>query len=303
VETYADATLLAGARTPFVDFNGVFGLVSPTDLGIHAARAAIARSGLDPARIGTTVAGNCTQASFDSLFFARHIGLYAGMPNDRPAHGVQRLCTTGFEAIAQGAGLTSAGLADSVLCVGTESMSRAPIAAYTHRAGFGLGAPVEFKDFLWESLLDTGCATAMGGTAENLARLHGITREETDAYAAESFDRALKAQQAGRLAEEIAPVAEAVVRGPRPQAPQAAPVAQGDRGRGRHPHPPDARGGAGEAGPGLRRRADGRQQQRHRGRRRGGGADHRGGRGLARRQGGGAARPRGRRRLHGDAGR
>src|SRR5919199_6149580 len=130
VETFADATLVAGARTPFVDYNGALAAVSPTDLGIHAARAAVARSGLDPARIGTTVAGNCTQASFDSLFFARHIGLYSGMKDDRPAHGVQRLCTTGFEAIAQGARLTSAGLAEAVLCVGTESMSRAPIAAY-----------------------------------------------------------------------------------------------------------------------------------------------------------------------------
>jgi acetyl-CoA C-acetyltransferase len=213
VETFADATVLAGVRTPFVDYNGALAQVSPTDLGIHAARAALARSGLDPARLGTTVAGNCIQASFDSLFFARHIGLYAGMRDDRPAHGVQRLCTTGFEAIAQGAQLTSAGQAEAALCVGTESMSRAPIAAYTHRGGFALGQ-VEFKDALWEGLFDTGCATAMGGTAENLARLHGITREETDAYAAESFSRALEAQAAGRFAEEIAPVADGVFEGP-----------------------------------------------------------------------------------------
>ncbi|MFZ4410868.1 MAG: hypothetical protein ACOYOH_26230, partial [Paracraurococcus sp.] len=62
VESFADATLVAGARTPFVDFNGSLALVSPTDLGIHAGRAAIARAGIDPARIGVTVAGNCTQA-------------------------------------------------------------------------------------------------------------------------------------------------------------------------------------------------------------------------------------------------
>lgn len=213
VETYADATVLAGARTPFVDYNGALAQVSPTDLGIHAARAALARSGLDPARLGTTVAGNCIQASYDTLFFARHIGLYAGMRDDRPAHGVQRLCTTGFEAIAQGARLTSAGLAEAVLCVGTESMSRAPVAAFTLRGGFGLGQ-VEFKDMLWEALLDTGCGTAMGGTAENLARIYGISREEVDAYAAETFARAVAAQQAGRFAEEIAPVTEQVFEGP-----------------------------------------------------------------------------------------
>ncbi|MEN0075311.1 MAG: thiolase family protein [Paracraurococcus sp.] len=212
VETFADATLVAGARTPFVDYNGALALVSPTDLGIHAARAAIARAGIDPARIGVTVAGNCTQASFDSLFFARHIGLYAGMPDDRPAHGVQRLCTTGFEAIAQGARATSAGQVEAALCIGTESMSRAPVVSYTSRGGFGLGQ-VEFKDFLWEALFDTGCGLPMGSTAENLSRLHKVSREETDAYAAESFARALAAQQAGRLAEEIAPVTEQVFEG------------------------------------------------------------------------------------------
>jgi acetyl-CoA C-acetyltransferase len=212
VESFADATLVAGARTPFVDFNGSLALISPTDLGIHAARAAIARAGIDPGRIGVTVAGNCTQASFDALFFARHIGLYAGMADDKPAHGVQRLCTTGFEAIAQGARATSAGQVEAALCVGTESMSRAPVASYTSRGGFGLGQ-VEFKDFLWEALYDTGCATAMGGTAENLSKLHGITREEVDAYAAESFSRALEAQAAGRFAAEIAPVVDAVFEG------------------------------------------------------------------------------------------
>lgn len=212
VESFADATLVAGARTPFVDYNGSLALVSPTDLGIHAARAAIARAGIDPARIGVTIAGNCTQASFDALFYARHIGLYAGMADDKPAHGVQRLCTTGFEAIAQGARATSAGQVEAALCVGTESMSRAPVASYTSRGGFALGQ-VEFKDFLWEALYDTGCATAMGGTAENLARLHNVTREETDAYAAASFERALAAVAAGRFAEEIAPVTEQIFEG------------------------------------------------------------------------------------------
>jgi len=212
VERFADATLLAGARTPFVDYNGALAMISPTDLGIHAARAALGRAGLDPARLSATVAGNCIQASFDSLFFARHIGLYAGMADDKPAHGVQRLCTTGFEAIAQAARCTSSGEGEAVLAVGTESMSRAPVASYTQRGGFGLGQ-VEFKDFLWEALFDTGCSTAMGGTAENLARLHHVTREETDAFAAESFARAIAAQEAGRLAAEIAPITEAVFEG------------------------------------------------------------------------------------------
>jgi acetyl-CoA C-acetyltransferase len=85
-------------------------------------------------------------------------------------------------------------------------MSRNPIAAYTHRGGFGLGAPVEFKDFLWEALLDPGCGLTMGDTAEELAKRHQITRAEVDEFAARSFDRALAAQAAGHFEEEIAPV-------------------------------------------------------------------------------------------------
>jgi acetyl-CoA C-acetyltransferase len=94
---------------------------------------------------------------------------------------------------------------DVALCVGAESMSRNPIAAFTHRNGFGLGQ-VEFKDFLWEALHDPAPGVNMGGTAENLARRHQITRAEVDAYAARSFDRALAAQADGFLAGEIAPV-------------------------------------------------------------------------------------------------
>lgn len=208
VEQFSDAWVLAGARTPFVDYNGALGLISPTDLGIHAARAALARAGLDPKRVGTTIAGCCAQASFDALFFARHIGLFAGMPDDRPALGVHRLCTTGFEAIAQAARHTSAGQVEAALAVGTESMTRTPVAAYTHRGGFRLGQ-VEFKDFLWEGLMDTAGPCAMGTTAENLAEAFGITRAEADAYAARSFTRALAAVAAGRFAEEIAPVVPA----------------------------------------------------------------------------------------------
>lgn len=207
VERFADAWIAGAARTPFVDYNGALQLVSPTDLGIHAARAAIARSGIDPARLGATWAGNCAQASFDAYFLPRHVGLYAGMRNDRPALGVHRLCTTGFETIVQAARAVSTGQIEAGLAVGAESMSRNPVAAYTHRSGFRMGQ-VEFKDFLWEALLDTATQTTMGDTAENLARLHGIGREETDAFAVRSFERALAAQAAGRFAEEIEPVAD-----------------------------------------------------------------------------------------------
>src|SRR5690606_5938675 len=93
-----------------------------------------------------------------------------------------------------------------VLTVGTESMTRNPIAAFSHRTGFKLGAPVEFKDFLWEALDDPAASVSMIQTAENLAKRYGITREAVDEFASLSFERALAAQEAGRLAEEIVPV-------------------------------------------------------------------------------------------------
>ncbi|ALK09459.1 thiolase family protein [Blastochloris viridis] len=196
-----------GARTPFVDYNGALAGVSPIDLGIKAGRAAIARAGVDPAEIGTVVAGNMAQASFDAYFLPRHVGIYCGVPIEVPAHLVQRICGSGIEAVSQAADAVALGRARVALAVGTESMSRNPVAAYTHRGGFRLGQ-IEFGDFLWESLLDTSCATTMGGTAENLAKRHGISREEVDAFAARSFARALAARADGFFEDEIVPVAD-----------------------------------------------------------------------------------------------
>ncbi|MFN3656158.1 MAG: thiolase family protein [Pseudolabrys sp.] len=204
--TFEDAWLIDGARTPFADYNGPLAQVSPIDLGIKTAREAFRKTGASPGDVGTVIAGNMAQASFDAYMLPRHIGLYAGVPTETPAHMVQRVCGTGIEVLSQAADATSLGRAELALCVGTESMSRNPIAAYTHRGGFRMGQ-VEFKDFLWEALLDPGAGCTMGDTAENLARQYQITRPEVDAFAARSFDRAVKAQQSGFLAGEIAPVA------------------------------------------------------------------------------------------------
>ena len=203
--TFDDAWLLGGARTAFVDYRGAFADISPIDLGIKAARAAIERTGVKAADIGTTIAGSMAQASFDAYVTPRHIGLYAGAPVEAPAHLVQRICGTGLEVIAQAADAVSLGRADLALGVGTESMSRNPIAAYTHRNGFTMGK-VEFKDFLWEALYDpAGCVT-MGDTAENLAKQYAIGRERVDRFAERSFNRAIAARDNGRLAEEIVTV-------------------------------------------------------------------------------------------------
>ena len=206
VSQWPDAWLLGGARTPFIDYIQAFALVSPIDLGIKAARAALARVGVSPDDVGTVIASSMAQTSYDAFLLPRHIGVYAGVPTEVPAHLVQRVCGSGIEIIGQAADTLMLGRASLALCAGAESMSRNPIAAYTHRSGFKLGKPVEFKDFLWEALIDTSVDTTMGGTAENLARSYDIRRPEVDAYAARSFERALAAQASGFLAGEICPV-------------------------------------------------------------------------------------------------
>src|SRR5580658_6051795 len=202
---YDDAWLMDGVRTPFADYNTVLGLVSPIDLGIKVARGIFRRSGVSPQSVRTVVAGNMAQASFDAYMLPRHIGIYSGVPIEVPAHLVQRVCGTGIEAILQAADSIKLGKVELALVVGTESMSRNPIAAYTHRGGFRMGR-VEFKDFLWEALLDPCPSVTMGGSAETLAKRYRISREEADQFAAESFSRAIAAQKSCFLSGEIVPV-------------------------------------------------------------------------------------------------
>jgi acetyl-CoA C-acetyltransferase len=200
-----DVWLIDGVRTPFADYNTVLGLVSPIDLGIKVAREVFRRSAVSPTAVDAVIAGNMAQASFDAYMLPRHIGTYSGVPIEVPAHLVQRVCGTGIEVILQAADLIKLAKADLILAVGAESMSRNPIAAYTHRGGFRMGQ-VEFKDFLWEALLDPCASVTMGDTAENLAKQYKITREEVDRFAADSFARAVAAQKSCFLSGEIVPI-------------------------------------------------------------------------------------------------
>ncbi len=203
---FDDIWMLDGMRTPMVDYCGALGHISPTDLGIKAARAALEKAGVPAAHINSVLTGNMAPGDFEQFMLPRHIGLYAGVPQEVPALMAQRICGTGFELFRQAGEQIQAGCADVALVVGTESMTRNPIAAFTHRTGFKLGAPVEFKDFMWEALNDSAPGINMIQTAENLARKYGITREEVDAFASDSFAKAVAAQQAGFHAGEIVPV-------------------------------------------------------------------------------------------------
>ena len=204
--SFNDVWMLAGVRTPMVDYCGALGHISPTDLGIKAAREALARAGVPAEHIGSVIAGNMAPGDFDQFFLPRHIGLYAGVPVEVPALMAQRICGTGFELFRQAGEQIQGGACEAALVVGTESMTRNPIAAFDHRTGFKLGAPVGFKDYMWEALKDPAAGINMIQTAENLAKKYGISREEVDAFASSSFAKAVAAQQSGFHAGEIVPV-------------------------------------------------------------------------------------------------
>jgi acetyl-CoA C-acetyltransferase len=183
--SWSDIWLLDGVRTPFADYNGALAAVSPTDLGIKAAREVFAHAGVAPQDVGAVITGSMAQASFDTYCLPRHVGLYSDVPIEIPAHMVQRVCGTGIEVLMQAADFIAHKDIELALCVGAESMSRNPV---------------------WEALLDPAANVSMGDTAENLARQYQITRPQVDAFAAQSFERALAAQRAGFFAGEITPI-------------------------------------------------------------------------------------------------
>jgi acetyl-CoA C-acetyltransferase len=204
---FNDVVMLDGVRTPMADYCGILAQVSPTDMGIKVAREILARTGVPAADIGSVITGNMAPGDFYQYFIARHIGLYAGVPLAVPALNVQRICGTGFELFRQAGDQIERGYTDTALVVGTESMTRNPIAAFSHRSGFRLGAPVDFKDYMWEALVDPAADVTMPQTAENLAVKYGITRLEVDTYASLSFERAVAARESGFHTGEIVTLA------------------------------------------------------------------------------------------------
>ncbi len=201
-----DVVILAGVRTGFGAFGGALKDQSATDLGVVAAKGALARSGISPDEIDHAVFGNALQTSADAIYLARHIALRSGCPVETPAVTVNRLCGSGFEAIVQGAHQILLGESRAVLAGGTESMSQAPHVMRGARWGFRLGPPPPLEDALWEALRDTQCGRSMAETAEALAEKYGVARAAVDAYALLSQQRARDAWARSAFADEIVPV-------------------------------------------------------------------------------------------------
>jgi acetyl-CoA acetyltransferase family protein len=197
--------ILGGKRTPMGEYVGVLKDISAIDLGAIAARATLEATRVKPEEIDHTIIGNALQTSGDAIYGARHVALKAGVPFDRPALTVNRLCGSGIQSIVSGAHMLQLGEAQSCLVGGMESMSQAPHVIRGARSGFALGQG-KLEDSLMVALLDTYCNTPMAGTAENLARKFEVSREEQDQYALRSQQEAKRALDAGYFAAEIVPV-------------------------------------------------------------------------------------------------
>jgi acetyl-CoA acetyltransferase family protein len=203
--THPDVFILGGARTPMAEYVGALKGISALELGAIAARAALARTGVDPGQIDHVVFGNVLHTSADAIYGARHVGLKAGVPVEVPALTVNRLCGSGIQAAISGAQMIQLREADIVLTGGMESMSQAPHVIRGLRGGLRLGQGT-LEDSLWEALTDTHCGCSMAVTAENCAAKYGISRQAQDEFALRSQSLAAAAWEAGRLAEEVVPV-------------------------------------------------------------------------------------------------
>jgi acetyl-CoA acyltransferase 2 len=200
-----DVVIVAGARTPMARYTGVFSEVSAIDLGAHAAKGAVQRSGVDPGEFDHVVFGNVLQTSADAIYGGRHVGLKAGLKIETPAVTVNRLCGSGIEAIAQAAQRILLGEASMVLAGGIENMTQAPFVIRGARTGLKLGSGV-LEDFLFVGLTDSYCGLPMAVTAEKLAAQAGIARKDADEYALRSQQSAEIAAKAGVFQDEIVPV-------------------------------------------------------------------------------------------------
>ncbi|HET8567576.1 MAG TPA: acetyl-CoA C-acetyltransferase [Candidatus Limnocylindria bacterium] len=200
-----EVVIVDGARTAFGTYGGALREVSATDLGVVAAKGAIERSKVDPARIDQVIFGNVLQTSGDAVYFARHIGLKAGLRQEVPALTVNRLCGSGLQAILLAAQEIQLGQAEFVLAGGAENMSMAPHQIRGARWGLPLGEQ-KLEDYLWVALVDSYNGLGMANTAENLGRKYGIAREAADELAYRSHMLAAKARESCRFGKEIVPV-------------------------------------------------------------------------------------------------
>ncbi len=199
-----DIVIVAAARTPVGSFSGALGALAAHELGAVAVRAAMERAGIDPADVDEVILGQILAAG-EGQNPARQAARAAGIPDDKTAFAINQVCGSGLRAVALAAQQVRTGESNIVVAGGQESMSQSQHAAYL-RGGTKMGG-VEFIDtMLKDGLWDAFHGYHMGVTAENVARACQITRDEQDAFALASQQKASAAQKAGKFKDEIASV-------------------------------------------------------------------------------------------------
>ncbi|KAL0820735.1 hypothetical protein ABMA28_006563 [Loxostege sticticalis] len=200
--------IVAAKRTPFGRFGGALKDVHPSDLVAVAAKEAFKAGGIAPSIVDSVNIGqvNALSGSSDGGLAPRHAALKAGVPQEVPALGVNRLCGSGFQAIVNSAQDIMTGSARVSLAGGTENMSAVPFVVRNIRFGTALGTKLTFEDTLTGSSLDTYCNFTMPQTAENLAEKYELKRSEVDEFSLQSQKRWKAAYDAGVFKEETAPV-------------------------------------------------------------------------------------------------
>lgn len=202
--------IVAAVRTPIGRHGGALASVRPDDLAAHAIRAAILRAGIDPAIVDDVYFGATNQAGEDNRNVARMAALLAGLPPTVPGATVNRLCASGLEAVNIAARMIESGAGDIMVAGGVESMSRAPYVLSKAEQAFGREQQLCDTTIGWRFVNPRLAAMyppiSLGETAENVARAHGVSRADQDAFAFASQERWAAAHAAGRFRDEIVPV-------------------------------------------------------------------------------------------------
>ena len=206
-----DAYIIDGVRTPIGNIGGALSAVRPDDMAAHVISSLLARHpDLDPASITDVILGCANQAGEDNRNIARMALLLAGVPYTVPGETVNRLCASGLSAIASAARGIKIGEGDLYVAGGVESMTRAPFVMSKGASAFARDVQLFDTSLGWRFVNPKMKARygtdSMGETAENVAEQYRITRDDQDAFAVRSQQKAAAAREDGRLAEEIVPV-------------------------------------------------------------------------------------------------
>jgi acetyl-CoA C-acetyltransferase len=200
------SVIVAGARSPFGKFGGAFKDVPAKTLGAHAIRSALERAGIKGSEVDYVIMGQVLQAGAGQIT-ARQAAIEAGIPQEVPAITINKVCLSGINAIALADQLIRAGEVEVVVAGGMESMSQAPYLVPQARFGARMGNSPMVDSMVHDGLWSTFTEQHMGEGSDEVNRELEISREEQDAWAARSHQRAERAWDSGVMAEEVVPVA------------------------------------------------------------------------------------------------